>query len=228
MGKSDGARWCEARGAASGWRRGSIQSSIAAPIRTPRRPKPSIPPLIRPLHLPSLLSATLLFAALALHAATPISANSANAANAIVAEVERLHHEGKTAQALQRADQALLIEPGNAGLRFLKGVMLSDSGQSAEAMAQFERMTQDFPEMPEPYNNLAVLEAAAGRLDQARSLLDSALRQDPNYRTAHENLGDVLMRLAQRAYEAAAGGGRSEPGLQRKLRLVRDFNLVPR
>jgi Flp pilus assembly protein TadD len=89
-------------------------------------------------------------------------------------------------------------------------------------------MTQDFPEMPEPYNNLAVLEAAAGRLDQARSLLDTALRHDPAYRTAHENLGDVLMRLAQRAYEAASGGGRNEPGLQRKLRLVRDFNLAPR
>jgi Flp pilus assembly protein TadD len=184
--------------------------------------------LIRPLRLPLLLPAALLFAALSVAAATPTSATTGGAANTVLADVERLFHGGQTAQALLRADQALQADPGNAGLRFLKGVMLSDSGRSTEAMAQFERMTQDFPEMPEPYNNLAVLEAAAGRLDQARSLLDTALRHDPAYRTAHENLGDVLMRLAQRAYEAASGGGRNEPGLQRKLRLVRDFNLAPR
>ncbi|OYU75027.1 MAG: hypothetical protein CFE45_33535, partial [Burkholderiales bacterium PBB5] len=79
------------------------------------------------------------------------------------------------------------------------------------------------PDLPEPYNNLAVLHASAGRLERAREALDVALRLDPAYRTAHENLGDVLVRLAQRAYEAAAAGGQSEPALQAKLRLVRDL-----
>jgi Flp pilus assembly protein TadD len=76
--------------------------------------------------------------------------------------------------------------------------------------------------LPEPYNNLAVLQAAAGQVDSARALLETALRLDPGYRTAHQNLGDVYVRLAQRAYEAAAGP-RPEPGLQNKLRLAREL-----
>lgn len=84
-------------------------------------------------------------------------------------------------------------------------------------------MTEDFPELPEPYNNLAVLHAASGQIDRARELLETALRHDPSYFTAHENLGDIYVRLALRAYERAAAGARAEPNLQRKLRLAREL-----
>jgi Flp pilus assembly protein TadD len=83
-------------------------------------------------------------------------------------------------------------------------------------------MTEEFPDLPEPYNNLAVLHAADGQLDRARTLLESALRLDPGYRVAHENLGDVFVRLALRAYEAAAGP-RSGAPLQSKLALTRQL-----
>jgi len=101
--------------------------------------------------------------------------------------------------------------------------LLTETGRTAEAVQLFERMTQDFPDLPEPYNNLAVLHASAGRLERARDALEVALRLDPSYRTAHENLGDVLVRLAQRAYESAATGDRAEPALQAKLRQVREL-----
>ena len=39
----------------------------------------------------------------------------------------------------------------------------------------FEQLTEDFPELPEPYNNLAVLYAADGQLDRARAALELAL-----------------------------------------------------
>ena len=109
-----------------------------------------------------------------------------------------------------------------APLRFLQAVLAAESGQTAQAAALLERMTEDYPELPEPYNNLAVLQAAGGQFDRARSLLETALRLDPGYRTAHENLGDVFVRLAQRSYEAASGP-RSEPVLQTKLRLAREL-----
>jgi Flp pilus assembly protein TadD len=140
-------------------------------------------------------------------------------------EIERQFRAGDKALALQRLDQALADRPSDAGLRFLHGVLLSETGRSAEAVPVFERMTEDYPDLPEPYNNLAVLHAAAGQLDRARSLLEVALRLDPAYRTAHENLGDVFVRLAQRAYEAAAGP-RAEPSLQTKLRLARELAAV--
>ena len=149
-------------------------------------------------------------------------------------EIEQQFRRGETAPALQRLDQALQQQPSDASLRFLKAVLLAEAQQGAAATLLLEQLTQDFPELPEPYNNLAVLQASAGRLDQARSLLDTALRLDPGYRTAHENLGDVYVRLAQRAYlaagAAAAGaataGPRAEPALQNKLRLARELSAA--
>ena len=140
-------------------------------------------------------------------------------------EIEQQFRRGEAAAALQRLDQALLQQPADAGLRFLKAVLLAEAQQSTAATVLLEQLTQDFPELPEPYNNLAVLQASAGRLDQARNLLDTALRLDPSYRTAHENLGDVYVRLAQRAYLAAAGP-RAEPALQNKLRLARELSAA--
>ncbi len=138
-------------------------------------------------------------------------------------EIEQQFRTGDTRLALQRAELASAAKPGDAGLRFLLGVLLSESGRTADAVAVFDRMTEDFPDQPEPYNNLAVIEAAKGQLDRARSLLDTALRLDPAYRTAHENLGDVYIRLAQRAYEAAINAQGAEPALKTKLRLVREL-----
>jgi Flp pilus assembly protein TadD len=139
------------------------------------------------------------------------------------AAIERQFRSGETQLAWQRLDQALAQRPRDAGLRFLKAVLLSETHRPAEAMALLERLTEDYPELPEPYNNLAVLQAAEGHLERARDLLETALRLDPAYRTAHENLGDVYLRLAERAYEAAAAGTRAEPALQTKLRLVREL-----
>ena len=137
-------------------------------------------------------------------------------------EIAQQFRRGDTALAWQRLDQALAVPPGDTSLRFLKGVMLSETGRAAEASTLFERLTQEFPDLPEPYNNLAVLLAAAGNLDGARAQLEAALRLDPGYRTAHENLGDVFMRLALRAFESAAGP-RSEAALLNKLRLAREL-----
>ena len=140
-------------------------------------------------------------------------------------EIEQQFRRGETTLAWQRLDQALALPPGDIGLRFLKGVMLSETGRVAEAAALFERLTQEFPDLPEPYNNLAVLQAAVGNLDGARAQLEAALRLDPTYRTAHENLGDVFVRLALRAFEAAAGP-RSLATLTNKLRLARELAAV--
>lgn len=144
---------------------------------------------------------------------------------ASAAEIERQYRGGEAQLALQRLDLALAQRPGDAPLRFLQAVLLGEAGKQAESQRLLERMTQEFPDLPEPYNNLAVLHAADGRLDQARGLLETALRLDPGYRVAHENLGDVFVRLALRAYDAASGP-RAGPGLAPKLRLVRELSAL--
>ncbi len=164
-------------------------------------------------------------AAAALAALVSCAAMAAGDPNDPTREIERLFRAGDAATAFQRVDRALANQPDNAGLRFLRGVMLSESGRTPEAIEAFERLTRDFPELPEPYNNLAVLQAARGQLDRARELLETALRNDPAYRAALENLGDVFVRLAQRAYEQASAIAPADPALQRKLRLARELGV---
>ena len=160
----------------------------------------------------------MLWALLGLPLAPAMAADDASA----LRDIEQQFRRGEVAPAMQRLEQGLQARPTDAGLRFLKAVILSATGRPTDAASLLERLTQDYPELPEPYNNLAVLVAAEGKLAQARGLLETALRLDPNYRTAHENLGDVFIRLAQRAYEAAAGP-RSDAALLSKLRLTRDL-----
>jgi Flp pilus assembly protein TadD len=137
-------------------------------------------------------------------------------------EVEKLFRGGDAALAMQRADKAIAERPRDASMRFLRAVMLTELQRTSEAMDALSKLIEDFPDLPEPYNNLAVLLAAQGRIDAARDLLETALRHDPAYAVAHENLGDVFVRLALRAFERASST-RSDENLQRKLRLAREL-----
>ena len=149
---------------------------------------PSTPPRLRSL----LLTMLPLLAALG---AAPAHADDA-------ADIARLVQGGRGDEALKRIDAVLSRQPADVQMRFMKGVMLSET-RPAEAIAIFTRLTQDYPKLPEPYNNLAVLYAAAGQYDKAKVALDKAIRTSPAYATAFENLGDVHARLASQAYDKA-------------------------
>lgn len=140
-----------------------------------------------------------------------------------VEQVTALLKDKRLDEALGRLDSLLEKKPRDAQLRFLRGVVLSDLGRVAEAVPVFESLIQDFPELPEPYNNLAVLIAAQGRYEQARNLLHQSISAQPNYVTAYENLGDLYVAMAIDSYQR---GARLMPGnaaLQGKLKLARDF-----
>ncbi|MDB5817519.1 MAG: hypothetical protein JWQ11_1159 [Rhizobacter sp.] len=117
-----------------------------------------------------------------------------------VGDVNQLFHTGKTSEALARADQVIAAAPNNAQMRFLKGVMLADLKRYGEAIDVFDRLTQDYPELPEPFNNLAAIYAVQGQFQDARVALETAVRNNPGYATANENLGDVYAKLASQAY----------------------------
>jgi tetratricopeptide (TPR) repeat protein len=128
--------------------------------------------------------------------------------------------------ALQQARQAAAAaESGNPAPRFALGVLLIDRREDAEALELFTSMTQQFPSLPEPHNNIALLHARAGRWDAARAALEAALRNDPSHRVARENLGDVYLQLALQAWEAAVGGT-AGPALQHKLKVGRELSLA--
>ena len=138
-------------------------------------------------------------------------------------QARRLIREGKPDVALQVLDAALAAVPRDPQLRFLRGVVLADLGRAQEASAVFEKLAEDFPELPEPHNNLAVMYAAAGELDKARVALENAVRALPDYALAHENLGDIYLRMAGRSYERATQLDPRSASARERLTLAREF-----
>jgi tetratricopeptide (TPR) repeat protein len=138
-------------------------------------------------------------------------------------EVGRLHRSGQSAAALERAERYLATAPKDAQMRFLKSVVLADSGRAGEALALLQQLVQDYPELAEPHNNLAALHAAAGDYGKARAELEEAIRLSPDYAPAQENLGDVQAMLAAQAYARALRLEPASASLPRKLALVRQL-----
>ena len=150
----------------------------------------------------------------------------ANAAPAVADELQdanQLLRQGQHAQALDKINQYLASKPRDAQGRFLKGLILTEQSKNAEAIDVFTRLTQDYPELPEPYNNLAVLYAAQGQYERARQSLEQSIRTHPSYATAYENLGDVYTKLASQAYDKALQLDSSNSAAKTKLSLVRDL-----
>jgi len=140
------------------------------------------------------------------------------------AEIAQLIKAGKPADALAKADQRLAANPRDPQLRFLRGVAQADSGKPADAIATFTKLTEEYPELPEPYNNLAVLYANQNQLDKARTALEMAIRTNPSYATAHENLGDIYAKLASQAYNKALQlDATSANSVKPKLALIREL-----
>jgi tetratricopeptide (TPR) repeat protein len=138
-------------------------------------------------------------------------------------EVNQLLKAGKQAQALTKVEQSLTAKPRDPQLRFLKGVIQTELGKPQDAIGTFTKLTEEYPELPEPYNNLAVLHASGGQFDKARAALEMAIRTNPSYSTAHENLGDIYANLASQAYSKALQLGGSSSTLQPKLTLIREL-----
>ncbi len=147
----------------------------------------------------------------------PAPAASADA----LADARALAALGDASAALRRVDAAIAVDARDVQLRFLRGVLLLDLQRDTEALAHFEQMCLEFPELPDPYNNVALLHARAARLDEARVALETALRNDPGHRTARANLGQIYLMLAARTLETLAAQGPIEALQQRRLEAVR-------
>jgi tetratricopeptide (TPR) repeat protein len=155
--------------------------------------------------------AGLLFAALAV------------AQNDDYAEAGKLFRGGQQAQALERVDNFLKQNPKDARGRFLKGLILTEQGKAPDAIKIFTGLTEDYPELPEPYNNLAVLYASQGQYDKARVALEMSIRTHPSYATAHENLGDIYAKMASQAYDKALQLDKSNTAAQTKLEMIKEL-----
>jgi tetratricopeptide (TPR) repeat protein len=163
---------------------------------------------------------------LVLLACVMTSAASSAQGNDDATEAGRLLRSGLTDQAAAKVESGLANKPRDPQLRFLRGVIQIEQKKNSEAIATFQRMVEDFPELPEPYNNLAVLYAGQGQYDKSRAALELAIRTHPSYATAHENLGDVYTKMASESYSKALQLDSGNNAAQMKLNVIKDLSTA--
>jgi len=138
-------------------------------------------------------------------------------------DINALLKQGQHAKALERVNEFLAQKPADPNARFAKGLILAEQNKTQEAIEIFAALSRDYPDLPEPYNNLAVLYASQGQYEKAREQLEKSIRTHPSYATAYENLGDVYAKLASQAYDKALQIDSSNSAAKNKLSLIRDF-----
>ena len=115
--------------------------------------------------------------------------------------VRKLLRQAKYPQALLLVEKSLQTNPNDPQMRFWQAFMLDHMGQTAEALKIYQALNQDYPELAEPHNNLGVIYAAQGDYPRAKVAVEAALRANPNYAAAHENMGDLMVQMARQSYE---------------------------
>jgi len=116
-------------------------------------------------------------------------------------DVRKLLRQAKYSQALLLVNKGLANNPRDPQMRFWQGFIFEQLGQPDMAKQVYLDLTREYPELAEPFNNLGVIYAAKGDYPNAKAALDGALRANPNYAAAHENMGDLLVNMARQAYE---------------------------
>lgn len=120
-------------------------------------------------------------------------------------------------EAAELIDAQLAKRPRDPQWRFLQAVLFAEIGKRTEAIQTFELLTEDFPELSEPFNNLAALYVEQNELHKARLLLERAIQNRPDYALAYENLADLYVRLAMSTYEKASKAKMPAPSVKLKL-----------
>lgn len=155
--------------------------------------------------------------------ASVLGAGWAHASQADVQEIHQLLERGKTSEAAQRVQSYLKQNSTDVQMRFLQGVIATEQQKYDQAIQVFSALTQEYPNLPEPYNNLAVLYAAKGEERKATQVLEQAIRTNPSYATAHENLGDLYARMASDAYAKALQLDSTRKAVQPKLAIIKQI-----
>ncbi|MDF9429903.1 tetratricopeptide repeat protein [Cupriavidus gilardii] len=134
-----------------------------------------------------------------------------------MAEAEKAAQQRRYAEAVERFDKVIAANPRNVQARFERAWALSQAGREDEAVQAFHEIAQEYPELPEPHNNLALIYARRGDLKRAEAELLAALEARPGFAIGYTNLGDVYRKLAERSYAEALkrnpGDARARSGL---------------
>jgi len=129
--------------------------------------------------------------------------------------------------ALVQLDARLKTNPRDVQAKFKRATVLARLNRDDEAITAFTELTQAYPELPEPYNNLAALYAKKGRYEEARAALETAVKANPGYALAYDNLGDLYLRLARESYKRAQSLGSASPLTRQRVTAIQNIITPP-
>lgn len=132
-------------------------------------------------------------------------------------EVQKSMAQRNWPEALKQIDTFLVNQPRDPQMRFWRARLMQQMQRPDEALDIYIQLAQDYPELPEVQNNLGVMLAALGKIDEAKAAFEHALLNNPNYATAYENLGDVQLHLALRSLQKAQSLGGASRSLNNKI-----------
>jgi Flp pilus assembly protein TadD len=142
-------------------------------------------------------------------------------------EVQKAMGQRKWDLALEQIDTYLQERPRDPQMRFWRARLLEQLQREDEAFVVYEELAQDYPELAEVQNNLGVMYAARGNLGQAKLAFENALRNNPRYATAHENMGDIFLHLARQSFAKSAELDRAAAKSPQQKMLALDPILQP-
>lgn len=140
-----------------------------------------------------------------------------------IQDANKLFKQKQYDQALDKVEAVLASKPKDVQARFLKGIILIEKGKTEDAIVIFQALTEDAPDRPEPYNNLGLLYALQGQYEKAKTAVEMAIRIQPTYALAHENLGEIYAKMASKEYERALQLDPNNASLQSKLAITRQL-----
>ncbi len=135
----------------------------------------------------------------------------------------------------EEADASIIVQlnekPRDAQWRYLEALLKAEMGLFMKnkdmldtAVFLFERLSEEFPELPEPYNNLAVLYDKMGQEQKAIKAFKLAILNNPNYTLAYENLADLYLFLARKTYlEGMSKGRKNNDRLEAKSNFLKNI-----
>lgn len=138
-------------------------------------------------------------------------------------DVDQLLASGRYQEAQAMAESVLSRQPRDMQMRFVTGVIQLETGKPDDAIRTFKALAAEYPQLPEPHNNLAVIFAGRGQFEEAREALEKAIQTNPSYARAHENLGDIHAKLASQAYSSALRLDGNNTGIAPKLSLIQSL-----
>jgi protein O-mannosyl-transferase len=85
----------------------------------------------------------------------------------------------------------------------LGNALLQIPGRRTDAISEYRRTLEIYPNYAEAHNNLGAILLSSDRASEAVAEYQAAVRLDPDYADAHSNLGSALARIPGRLSEAA-------------------------